>query len=74
VLSRRRQATVITLIHRQETMSFLGIPIARYIDIDDAQSILRAINETPPERGDRGSAAHARRARSRRIANCERAR
>jgi ClpP class serine protease len=50
VLSRRRQATVITLIHRQETMSFFGIPIARYIDIDDAQSILRAINETPSER------------------------
>jgi ClpP class serine protease len=50
-LSRRRQATVITLIHRQETMSFLGIPIARYIDIDDAQSILQAINETPPDRG-----------------------
>jgi ClpP class serine protease len=49
-LSRKRQATVITLIHRQETMSFLGIPLARYIDIDDAQSILRAINETPPER------------------------
>jgi ClpP class serine protease len=49
-LSRRRQATVITVIHRQETMSFFGIPIARYIDIDDAQSILQAINETPPER------------------------
>jgi ClpP class serine protease len=50
LLARRRQATVITLIHRQETMSFLGFPIARYIDIDDAQSILRAIHETPPER------------------------
>ncbi|MDX6411152.1 MAG: hypothetical protein QOE91_668 [Gaiellaceae bacterium] len=50
VLSRRRRATVITLIHRQETMSFLGFPIARYIDIDDAESILRAINETPPSR------------------------
>jgi ClpP class serine protease len=50
VLSRKRQATVITLIHRQETMSFLGFPIARFIDIDDAQSILRAINETAPNR------------------------
>jgi ClpP class serine protease len=49
-LSRRRRATVITLIHRQETMSLLGFPVVRYIDIDDAQSILRAINETPPER------------------------
>jgi len=50
VLSRKRKATVITLIHRQETVSLLGIPLARYIDIDDAQGILRAIRETPPDR------------------------
>jgi ClpP class serine protease len=43
----KRDATVITLIHRQETMSLLGIPLARYIDIDDSQSVLRAIRETP---------------------------
>jgi ClpP class serine protease len=42
-----REATVITMIHRQETMSFLGFPILRYIDIDDAESTLRAIRETP---------------------------
>src|SRR3954452_1358946 len=50
VLSRERKATVITLIHRQESMSLLGFPIVRYIDIDDAESVLRAINETPAER------------------------
>jgi ClpP class serine protease len=49
-LSRKRAATVVTLIHRQETMSFLGFPIVRYIDIDDAESVLRAIRETPPGR------------------------
>jgi ClpP class serine protease len=49
-LSRKRKATMITLIHRQETVSLLGIPLARYIDIDDSQSILRAIRETPPDR------------------------
>jgi len=49
-LSRKRNATVITLIHRQETVSLLGIPLARYIDIDDAQGILRAIRETPDDR------------------------
>ena len=43
-----REATVITLIHRQETISFLGIPLMRHIDIDDAESVLRAIRETPP--------------------------
>src|SRR3954471_8161262 len=49
-LSRERKATVITLIHRQEQMSLLGFPIVRYIDIDDAESVLRAINETPAGR------------------------
>ena len=50
VLSREREATVITLIHRQEQMSLLGFPVVRYIDIDDAESVLRAINQTPAER------------------------
>jgi ClpP class serine protease len=49
-ISKRREATVITLIHRQEQMSFLGFPIVRYIDIDDAEHALRAINETPQGR------------------------
>jgi ClpP class serine protease len=48
-LERRRQTRVITMIHRQETMNFLGFPIARYIDIEDAEKILRAIRLTPPE-------------------------
>jgi ClpP class serine protease len=46
-IATKRDATVITLIHRQETISLLGIPLARYIDIDDAESVLRAIRETP---------------------------
>jgi ClpP class serine protease len=50
VISRRRKATVITLIHRQESMSLLGFPVVRYIDIDDAESVLRAIHETPADR------------------------
>lgn len=49
-LSRQRDATVITLIHRQETVSFLGIPLMRHIDIDDAESVLQAIRETPSGR------------------------
>jgi ClpP class serine protease len=50
-ISKLRGATVITLIHRQESVSLLGIPLVRYIDIDDAEGVLRAIRETPPERG-----------------------
>jgi ClpP class serine protease len=45
----RRRTRVITLIHRQETMSFLGFPFFRYIDITDSEEILRAIRLTDPE-------------------------
>jgi ClpP class serine protease len=49
-ISKQRGSTVITLIHRQETMSLLGFPLIRFIDIDDAESVLRAIRETPSGR------------------------
>jgi ClpP class serine protease len=49
-ISRKRAATVITLIHRQESLSLFGFPLVRYIDIDDAESVLRAIRETPDDR------------------------
>jgi ClpP class serine protease len=48
-LETKRGTRVITLIHRQETMSLLGIPIMRYIDINDSEEILRAIRMTPGE-------------------------
>lgn len=48
-LERQRRSRVITLIHRQESRSILGIPVARYIDIDDSEQILRAIRLTPRE-------------------------
>ena len=43
---RARGSRVITLIHRQESASFLGIPVARYIDIEDSEQVLRAIRLT----------------------------
>ncbi len=46
-LERQRGSRVITLIHRQESRTILGIPVARYIDIDDSEQILRAIRLTP---------------------------
>jgi len=42
-LGKKRGTQVLALIHRQETISFLGIPLARYIDIDDSERVLRAI-------------------------------
>ena len=44
-LGKTRGTQVITLIHRQETISFLGIPLARYIDIEDSEKVLRAIRK-----------------------------
>ena len=48
-IERRRHSRVITIIHRQETMTLLGFPIYRYIDIEDSEQVLRAIRLTPPE-------------------------
>lgn len=46
-LQRKRKSRVIALIHRQEILSFLGIPLSRFIDIEDSESVLRAIRLTP---------------------------
>ncbi len=48
-LERKRKSRVIVLIHRQETMGFLGFPIMRFITIDDSEEVLRAIRMTPPD-------------------------
>jgi ClpP class serine protease len=48
-IERRRNSRVILLVHRQETMSLLGFPLMRYIDINDAEDILRACELTDPE-------------------------
>jgi len=43
-----RGSRAIVLIHRQETFSLLGFPLARYIDIQDSEQVLRAIKLTDP--------------------------
>jgi ClpP class serine protease len=48
-IQKSRNTRVIVIIHRQEAMSFFGFPIARYIDLDDAEKVLYAIRTTPPE-------------------------
>src|SRR5712675_2669709 len=45
-LESERKSRVILLVHRQETMRLLGCPIARYIDINDSEESLRAIQMT----------------------------
>jgi ClpP class serine protease len=40
---------VITMIHRQEKRSLFGFSVARHIDLEDAQTIIAAIKETPSD-------------------------
>src|ERR1700730_1593435 len=41
-----RNSRIILLVHRQETMRLLGFPVMRFIDINDSEDVLRAIQMT----------------------------
>jgi ClpP class serine protease len=45
-IEKKRDSRVILLVHRQETMRLLGFPVARYIDVNDSEEVLRAIHMT----------------------------
>jgi membrane-bound ClpP family serine protease len=45
-MERSRKSRIIALVHRQETMSLLGFPLMKYIDVNDSEEILRAIKLT----------------------------
>jgi ClpP class serine protease len=40
---------VITMIHRQEKRNLFGVSVSRYIDLEDAQTVIAAIKETPDD-------------------------
>src|SRR5437016_2581827 len=44
-----RKSRVIALIHRQEVVSFFGVPVSSSISIEDSEAILRAIRLTPED-------------------------
>src|SRR5256712_8633177 len=46
---KERNSRVIAMIHRQESASILGVPVAGSISIDDSEAVLRAIRFTPPD-------------------------
>ncbi len=48
-IEKERGSRVILLVHRQETMSILGFPVYRYIDVNDSEEVLRAIHLTDPD-------------------------
>jgi len=49
-LARKNNSTVITMIHRQESIGLFNIPFYRFINIEDSEEILRAIRMTPKDR------------------------
>jgi ClpP class serine protease len=44
-----RKSRVIAMIHREENVSFLGVPVSSHISIEDSEAVLRAIRLTPPD-------------------------
>lgn len=49
-IEQENNSRVITMIHRQERRSFFGMNVARHIDLEDAQTIIAAIKETPDDK------------------------
>ncbi|MDT7685077.1 MAG: hypothetical protein QOG57_5387, partial [Pseudonocardiales bacterium] len=45
-LEKRDGSRVIAMIHRREGCAFFGIPFGGYIDIDDSEAVIRAIEMT----------------------------
>ena len=48
-LQKKRNSRVILLVHRQEQIGLFGIPIVKFINIEDSEAILRAIRTTPDD-------------------------
>ena len=48
-IEKQRGSRAIMLVHRQETMNLLGFPLMRYIDVNDSEEVLRAIQLTDDE-------------------------
>jgi ClpP class serine protease len=48
-IERLHASRVITMIHRQEKRSIFGFAVSRHIDLEDAQTIIAAIKDTPAD-------------------------
>jgi ClpP class serine protease len=48
-IERLHASRVITMIHRQEKRSLFGFAVSRHIDLEDAQTIIAAIKDTPAD-------------------------
>jgi ClpP class serine protease len=48
-IERGHATRVITMIHRQERAGLFGFSVARHIDLEDAQTIIAAVKDTPAD-------------------------
>ncbi len=48
-IEEQRGSRLILLVHRQETMSLLGFPVFRFIDVHDSEAVIHAIHLTDPD-------------------------
>jgi ClpP class serine protease len=48
-LQNQRKSRVIAMIHRQQSVSILGVPVASFINIEDSEAVLRVIRLTPDD-------------------------
>jgi ClpP class serine protease len=46
----QRKSRVIVLVHGEDTISFFGVPLGSFINMEDSESILRAIRLTPQDK------------------------
>ncbi|MGC8677943.1 MAG: SDH family Clp fold serine proteinase [Hydrogenobaculum sp.] len=49
LIEKKYNARVITMIHRQEGLSFFGFAFMKFINIEDSEQVLRAIRMTPED-------------------------
>ena len=49
-IEKMRNSRVILIVHRQEMISFFGVPLMRFLTIEDSEAVLRALEETPEEK------------------------
>ena len=49
-ISEKRGSTVITMIHRQESIGLFGIPFYKFISVEDSEEVLRAIRSAPKDK------------------------
>ena len=49
-LEEKTNQKIITMIHREVRVGLFGIPIKQYIEVKDAEHILKEIRETPPDK------------------------